>query len=272
MRNRRLTQRFANHAEGGAVEVAEVQVVKDSRLVNLGQGAYNPPFNAQFQLQVIPYYFTEAAGVYTSIAAAALNATLKNRLAFFLFGNLDFESGYPLLQSQFPLQNWNYGVPQIYGRSVTPATNGIAWDANVTANLQKGDLVFSYYATAGGTKYVALLVVRSQDVPFGSLLQATQSNMFGLNLIRYVVNSTAAADLAQFTNAIICTDETMFGKISKDSVNPNSFKNPEQMQDQIIDIDFDFKISKQKALSSYFNYDAGALSLQMFVAWATKID
>lgn len=270
MNRRNLVQRFANNAEGDGN--AAVQVVQDSRLVNLGQGAYNPPFNAQFQLQVLPYYFTEAAGVYTEIAAAGLHATLKNKLAFFLFGNIDFESGYPLLQGQFPVQTWNYGVPFIYGRTVTPAVNGIAIDATVTAKLQKGDLVIPYYATAGGTKYVGILVVRSQDVPFGSLLQATQSNMFGLSTIRYVVNSAAAADLAQFNNAIICTDETMFGKIQKDSVNPNAFKNPEQMQDQIIDIDFDFRVSKQKALSSYFNYDAGAISLQMFVTWAVKID
>jgi hypothetical protein len=274
----RLLQRLGygvNNAEGDAVvvqEVSNVPVVSQSKLVNVGQGAYNPPFKAQFQVSVIPLYFTELADVYTSIAAGALNAQLRVALPFFLFGNIDFDSGYPLLKGQFPLSGgWAYNPPVVYGKTVTPAAAFGPWDATVTAQLRDGDLVFPYTATVGGTNYMALKIVRTADVPFATLLGATSSNLFGINMIRYVVATNGAADLAQYANPIVCGDETMFGKFEKDTVNPEAFKNPEQQQDNIIDIDFLFRVSKQKSLSSYFNYDAGAIRLQMFVSYAEKV-
>jgi hypothetical protein len=265
-----------NHAQGDSVvvqETANIPVVNESRLVNVGQGAYNPPFKAQFQLQVIPLYFTEAADVYTAIAAAALHATLKTSLPFFLFGNIDFKSGYSVLKGAFPIAVWSYATPFVYNTVPVPGTSALGpWDATVTAQLRDGDLVFPYTATVGGTNYLALKVVRTTDVPFGTLLEATNSNMFGINMIRYKVNSDAAADTAQFANTIVCGDETMFGRFTKDTVNPEAYKNPEQQQTDIVDIDFEFKVSKQKTLSSYFNYDAGTIRLQCFVAWAVKIE
>lgn len=277
----RLMQRLGrvNHAEGdgsmpvAVVQTANIPVVSQPRLVNVGQGAYNPPFQAQFQLQVLPYYFSCAAGVYTKITAAAVPASGQVALPFFLFGNIDYESGYATLQGQFPIQTWSYNPPVVYGKTVSPNAGAFGvWDATVTANLRAGDLVFPYTATIGGTQYLAIKVVRTADVPYASLLQATNSNMFGINMIRYVTNSTSSADLGQFANAILCGDETMFGKFTKDTVNPEGFKNPEQQQDNIIDIDFEFRVSKQKSLASYFNYDAGSIRWQMFVAWADKIN
>lgn len=278
-RDRRLLARMGssvNHANGNGnaivEEVANVQVVRDGQLVKVNQGAYTPSFQAQFQLQVIPLYFTVAAGVYTPIAAAALNATLKVKLPFFLFGNIDFASGYPIMKSLFPISNWQYQPRVVYGATDRPGDNFSVWDANVTSLLQDGDLCLVYTATAGGTNYLALKVVRSLDVGFATLLQATNSNLFGTNLVRYSAFSQNAVDLAQFQNPFKCVDLTMFGKFEQDTVNTKAFKNPEQQQTDIIDMDFEFRVSKQKAIGSYFNYDAGTIDLNMFVAYAEKIN
>jgi len=279
--NQRQRRQFArmgssvNHAQGADTvveEVANVQVVRDGQLVKVNQGTYNPSFVAQFQLQVIPYYFSVAAGVYTNIAAAALNAVLKVKLPFFLFGNIDFASGYPILKGLFPISNWQYNPPVVFGSTNRPGDNFSQWDANVTSLLQDGDLVITYTATAGGTDYLALKIIRSLDVGFATLLQATQSNLFGTNMVRYSAFSDAAVDIAQFANPFKCVDLTMFGKFTQDTVNPKGFKNPEQQQKDIIDIDFEFRVSKQKAIGCYFNFDAGAIDLNMFVAYADKIN
>lgn len=275
-KQRRLLARMGgmvNHAQGDAVveEVANVQVIRDGSLVKVNQGAYNPSFVAQFQLQVIPYYFTVAAGVYTNIAAAALNATLKVKLPFFLFGNIDFASGYPIAKGLFPISNWAYNPRVVFGATDRPGDIFSVWDTNVTSLLQDGDLVFVYTAVAGGTNYLALKIVRSLDVGFATLLQATNSNLFGTNMVRYSAFSQAAVDIAQFQNPFKCVDLTMFGKFTQDTVNPKSFKNPEQQQTDIIDIDFEFRVSKQKLIGSYFNFDAGTIDLNMFVAYADKI-
>lgn len=284
MFNRRLAARLGrgvNHVNGGGEvvvqEVAQVPVVRESRLVNVGQGAFNPPFQAQFQMQILPLFFTEAADVYTLVTQAnaqAWPAAVRVKLPFFLFGNIDFESGYPVLKGQFPIpagSGWAFNPPVVMGKTVQPAAAFGVWDATVLAQLQDGDVVFPYTVTNGGTNYMVLKVVRTADVPFASLLNATNSNMFTLNMIRYVVADNTAANLGQYANPILCGDETMFGKFTKDTVNPEGFKNPEQQQDNIIDIDFEFKVSKQKSLSSYHNFDAGSIRLQMFVAGAEKI-
>jgi len=277
-RQARLFQRAGrsvNHVQGQDTvveEVANVQVVRDGQLVKVNQGAYNPSFVAQFQLQVVPYYFSVAAGVYTNIAPAALNATLKVKLPYFLFGNIDFAAGYPILKGLFPISNWKYNTPVVFGSTNRPGDDFSAWDANVTSLLQDGDLVIAYTASAGGTDYLAIKIVRSLDVAFATLLQATQSNLFGTNMVRMSAFSDAAIDIAQFQNPFKCVDLTMFGKFTQDTVNPKSFKNPEQQQKDIIDIDFEFRVSKQKAIGSYFNFDAGTIDLNMFVAYADKIN
>ena len=260
-----------NHADGDAVveEVATIPVVSDRKLVTVGQGLYNPPFKAQIQVNFLKQYYSYAGGVFTPVLPAAVPAALQQALPAFLFSNSDFASGFAKLQGQYPLAAWAYEPPFVFGKTSWPGTptSGI-FDATVTNNLRVGDLVIPYSATSGGTDYVALTIIRTSDVPFGTLLDATNSNTFQINLLRYTV---PAGSEIQFANAILCADETMFGKFTSDPVNPESFKNPEQDQDNIIDIDIDFNVNKQRGLSTLVNYNIESFRWNLFISGAQKI-
>lgn len=264
---------------GGAIieEVANIPIVQDRQLVTVGQGLYNPPFKAQIQVNILKQYYSYvlATGVFTAVAPAAVPAALQVSLPAFLFSNGDFDSGFAKLQGQYPLSTWAYQAPFIYGKESFPgistnltALSAVTFDATVRAQLRFGDLVIPFTATSGGTLYVALQIVRTSDVPYGSLLGATNSNTFQINMLRYTVT---AGQETQFANAILCADETMFGKFSSDPVNPESYKNPEQDQDNIIDIDIDFNVNKQRGLSTLVNYDVVTMRWNLFISGAQKI-
>lgn len=269
---RKLRQN-ANHAngDGAAVleEVATIPVVSDRKLVTVGQGLYNPPFKAQIQVNILKYYFSYTGGVFTPVLPAAVPAPLQLALPVFIFSNSDYSSGFSKLRGQYPLSGWSYAAPFIFGATPWPGTalSGI-FDANVTNLLRGGDLVLPFTGSSGGTNYVALAIVRTSDVPYGTLLDATNSNTFNINLLRY--NVTAGQEL-QFANAILCADETMFGKFTSDPVNPESYKNPEQDQDNIIDIDIKFDVNKQRGLSTLVNYNVESMRWNLFISNATKI-
>lgn len=243
----------------------------DSGLVKLGPGKYNPQFKANISVDFVTLYFTESGGTYTQIAASALAATLKTSLPFFIFGNDDFESGYAQLRDANPVQIWSYNSPIIYGRDFPFDAFG-QWDSTVTALLQTGDVIIPFTATVSGTNYVALKVVRSSTVKYASLLNATQSNTFVINLIRYAVPDTTATSLAQYTNSIQLFNLSMFGAKQSDKIEPLNFRNPEQQLANITDIDTEMlNINKQKAIAVMGNYDVVSFQWSVFVQSANKI-
>lgn len=268
--------RNVNHAQGDTVEeVINVPVVMESNLGTMKQGMYNPPSKATFQHQILTYYFTEAAGTYTEITAAALLAaepTLAVQLPIFLYGNIDMQAGYAQFNSQLSITGWTVNPFVVYGVTVRPGDLNNVWDAVVRAKLRNGDVVFVYTATLGGVDYTCIKVVRVPNTGYSGLLGSTNSNLFGINMIRYVAADSTAAQLAQFANPITAGDLTMFGRFTKDTIDPEIFKNPEQQQANIIDIYYDFRVSKQKGLGIYFNYDVVSFRMNMFVQYANKIE
>ncbi len=262
---------YSNHANDQAIieEVANIPVVSSSKLVTVGQGLYNPPFKAQIQTSILKLYFTESSDVYTAVAPASIVASLKTSLPAFLFSNSDYAAGFAKLQGQYSLGSfWQYGDPFIYGRDYPVTAFGVL-DATVIAQLRKGDLVFPFTAvTSGPVNTLALVIVRTSDVPYATLLDATNSNRFDINLIRYTVT---AGQETQFANAILCAKETMFGKFTSDPINPEAFKNPEQDQDNIIDIDVSFAVDKESGLSTFVNFDILTMRWNIFISSAVKI-
>ncbi|MCK9479759.1 MAG: hypothetical protein M0R40_09740 [Firmicutes bacterium] len=253
-----------NHAEGNGGNAAIVTNGSPAGNFRLGPGAYQPPFKAQIQMTHRKLYFTENAGVYTPVAAGAIDATLQTSLPVFFFLNSDFAAGYPTLQSNFPVSIWQYGDPVVVGRDQGRDAFG-DWDANVTAQLRKGDIVVPFTASPGGTNTLALVIVRSADVPYASLLDSTNSNLFKVNMIRYTLADATTAQLQQFENPINIANQTMFGKFSKDTVNPDSYVNPEQNQPQIADILVVAEINKEKGIATYVNFDVVNFRWNLFI-------
>lgn len=256
-----------------AFESADAPAAVNPAATQLAAIQGNPSFAAQFDVQVITKYFTVAGGVYTLTAAAAIPAALKTQLPFFLFGHADFGSGFAKMQSLFPLTGgWAYDRPFVYGRDYASTVFG-ALDANATAVLRPGDLVIPVWATtAGPVNTVGFTIIRCTQVGYGTLLDALSSDLFLINMIRYVMSDTSAAGLAQYNNNVSIVKLSLFGKTDNDFVSPNSFKTPEQMQAGIIDIPLVKGVDKQIALGTFVNYDIANVQWSLFIATVNKLD
>lgn len=259
---------YEQHADGDA------PMIQHASHASISPMAGNPPFDAQFDLQILTKYFTVAAGVYTVRTAAYVLATfaaLATQLACFIFGITDFTAGYKKLRTQFPLSGgWAYENPFIYGNGYAVTSYG-ALDANAVAQLQVGDLVIPYTAIAAATNVVGLVIVRCSNVAYGTLLFASNSDRFVLNRIRYVQNDTSAAGLTQYNNAIYWFKQSLFGKFDQDSISPTSQKQPTQFQTGIIDLPITKEINKEVSFGSYINYDAVSLQWSIFVLQVRKL-
>ena len=228
----------------------------------------NPAFTAQFDTQIFLQYYTLTGGAYTPIDPASLDSSLKNKLPVFLFGHADFAAGFAKMQAQYPVVGWTYGTPGIYGKDYfTP----YAFDANVIANLHLGDMVipFTSAAPGGGTTTLALVVVRCTQVAYGALLQSISSDRFVMNMIRYVLPDLT--QLSQYSQQLGVYYQSLFGKFDSDTLSPNSYKKPEQLQNGIIDIPLKRGIAKQDALALYINYTNVEIDLSFFVYSVDKV-
>lgn len=242
----------------------------------VASGKGNPPFDAQFDVQVLIKYFSVSGGAYTLRTAAYMLANAAalctdSALAFFLFGIGDFNGGYKKIKGQLPLANWTYGNPFIYGAGGYAATTLGALDATALAQLQVGDLVIVNTATNGGVTYAALVIVRCTNVSYGTLISSLMSDTFIANRIRYIQNDTSAAGLTQYNNAINWYKLSLFGKLESDNLTPTSMKSPDQFQSGIIDINITKTINKEVAFGSYLNYDAVSIQWSVFVKAINKL-
>jgi|WetSurMetagenome_2_1015567.scaffolds.fasta_scaffold02016_11 hypothetical protein len=237
---------------------------------SVGKSKGNPSYSAQFDVSVFKKYFTvvTATGVYTAVAASAINAGLKNSLPVFLFGQSDFKAGYANLKKIYPVNsNWVAGKPFIYGAGTSEVTP--AMDVTVLAQLIQGDMVFPFTSAlpGAGTTSLALVIVRCTQVAYGTLLESLSSDRFVLNMVRYVIPDVTL--IAQYSNQIGIFRQSLFGRGTTDYLSPNSSKKPEQQQSGIIDIPLKKGFDKESALGMYTNYDAIELSWSIFV-WSVK--
>ena len=266
---RAIMNQINNSAD--AFDNADLPVTVAPNKSMLGAIGGNPAFDAQFDVTVLQKYYTvvTATGVYTQVTAATLTAALKTKLAFFLFGQADFTSGYKNIRSYFPIDsNWMFAYVGVYGKDDFSA---LAFDATVTANLVEGDLVLCWTSAlpGGGTTSLATVIIRCTQVAYGTLLASSHSDVFYMNYIRYIIPDTTV--IAQYSNNIGLIFQSLFGLGKQNWVSPNSFKRPDQQQTGIIDIPLSQGIDKQQCLASYINYDCIELSLSIYVRAINKL-
>lgn len=239
----------------------------------------NPTFSAQFDLGVKLKFFSQddATGlVWAAVTPAALLAaapSLATKLAVFLFGFSDFTSGYTNAKSQFPVSIWTYGGVFVRGKD-SPAENLYTsnWETIVGTNLNNGDMVIHYIGTSpAAVLYHAYIIITCSQVAYSTLLNALASDRFVMNLIRYILNDTSATGLLQYSNNIALLRLSLFGKADKDFVSPNSFKNPKDFQNGIIDVPLKKGIDKQECIATYMNYDVAEIQWSIFVWTTSKI-
>jgi hypothetical protein len=253
---------FSKHADNAPV----LQSQGSNTEVLASKG--NPAFSAQFDVQVFLKYYTLNGGAYTVVAPAALAPALKVKLPVFLFGHADFQAGFAKMKQSYPVTGWTYGTPGIYGKDLfTP----YAFDATVQADLENGDMVMPFTSAlpGGGTTSLALVIVRCSQVAYGALLGSISSDLFVMNMIRYVLPDTTQQ--AQYQQKLGIYYQSLFGKFDSDSLSPNSYKKPEQMQTNIIDIPLKRGIAKQDILASYIIYTNVETDLSFFVFSVDKL-
>jgi hypothetical protein len=264
----RMLQKVYNNVDH-AEQVQVVNPIATSLTPQVG----NPGFVAQFDIQCTPKFFTVLAGAYTNITPAALLAaqpTLATKFPAFLFGQMDMAGGFALLRQQFPVAVWAYGTPFIYGADSGAGTSFGVLTGTVTAFLSVGDLVIPFTATLGGVDYATFLIVNCVQSAYGSMVSALSSDLFRMNMIRYNVPSNAATDLAQYIQNVIILKQSIFGKFDQDKLSPNSFKVPEQQQDNIIDVPIKQDFNKQVALATYVNYNT-SFTWNVFVSSVNRL-
>jgi len=227
-------------------------------------------FVDQFTVQILTYYFTVSGGVYTNVAAAALAATLKTKVAAFLFGYADFQSGFPKAQSLLPLNVWAYEAPFSYRGISSGSTSFGNIDANVRAVLQVGDIVQPITATtAGPVNTAAFVVMRLSNGYYANMENALSSDVFSINKVRYQLSDSTQT--AQFSNPIQLINQSLFGAAKTDNVDPTAYKQPQQFQAGIIDIGINQSFYKAIGWGTYVNYDVVNFSMSFFVNKTTRL-
>lgn len=247
----------------------------DNAVGKLGRSRNKPVFSAQFDLSFIVKYFdvTAADGTTAAILPAGLLAAAQNSVPGIFFGNSDYASGFTFGQQKLPLTNWSYLRSYIYGANEpTVVTEGpgtaYAFPAAITNVLRKGDLVIElYYDSGGATDNKALVIHRCQQVGYGTLLASIGSDRFVINQLRYTIPDTTK--IAQYSEQIRLLRQSLFGRNQEDFVSPQSFKNPQQQQNGIVDIPLKKGVDKETLLATYLNYDVGQVDWSIFV-WKTK--
>lgn len=248
---------------------AKVEANAETNPLRVTQVQGNPPFEAQFDVQIIVKYFTASAATgatYTAVAASAIAAALKTKLAAFMFAQSDLSAGFKKSIQQFPLTGgWAYGNPFVYGRDVATCAFG-NFDSTVTAQLEIGDVVIPAVATTSGPVYtVGLVILRCPQVGYAKLVDSLSSDRFWINNVRYVLTDTSAAGLLQYDNSLKVQKQSLFGLFNENEVSPTAYKQPQQFQAGIVDVPIDQGVDKNVAMNTYINYDSVAQKLSFFV-------
>jgi len=243
---------YAEQASGGGSNGGPAQLIPQKG---------NPSFAANVSFTSIQKYFTfnTGTGVFTPALFNALPASIVNS-AFFLFGTNDFHNGYTKAKNLVPLGGGVagiYGVPFVYGKDY-PVINfaGVDYplDANARAVLQNGDVVVPITAiTAGPVNNVIFSIMRCQQSPYSTLLQANSTNSFLQKGIRMNLNDSSANGLLQFNNAIFNYRMSWLGKFENDSTDIQSNNQPSDFKANIVDIPLQMGITKDTGLCSYVN-------------------
>jgi hypothetical protein len=137
-----------------------------------------------------------------------------------------------------------------------------------------GDVILAtpmtgFVAGAAATTVVAETLIHCPNVPYSSLLSALSSDLVTLNMIRYVV---PAAAVAQFANQITLIKGSLFGKVSTDTLDPQTFITPATFQPQIADIPITLPIDKNLIAATQITYTAVVPILLTWTITVSVID
>lgn len=247
----------------------------------LSQIMGNPPFKAEINVNVSVKYYSQAVpGIPVEVAAAALPAAQKTNYPVYFFGQSDKASHYRKARQLVNSVAWNTGdMSVIDGGNLQgspiypdPAAGGEILPyalGSLTNNLLlPGDVLLAipmqlFVQGVAATTIVAEVLIRCSNVGYGTLIDSLSSDLITLNMIRYTVD---AAQTAQLANQIEAIYQSLFGKASTDTIDPNAFITGGTFNPNISDIPVTIPIDKNLVLATLANYDVVSFSWTLTVA------
>lgn len=235
----------------------------------LNQIVGNPGFKAEIAFQFnIRYYSQAVVGTPVAVAAAALPAAQQTQLPLYLFGQSDKAGAYAAVRRLLPGGGgWNYadmkiitgGEGEVGMHPLPHAAASVEYQSGtVFFNLaQPGDIIFlipmaGFVAGAAATTIIAEISIRCNNVAYSTLLDSLSSDLITLNMIRYTV---PVAQIAQLQNQITLVMQTLFGKASTDTLDPNTFITGGTFNPNIADIPITLPIDKNLVVGTLVNFD-----------------
>ena len=241
--------------------------VKNS-MGSLSQIVGNPLFKAEISLN-IDVFFYDALGA-VIIAPAALPLALQTSLPVTLFGLTDFFGAFNKSRLIVPLQNgWILSGIGLAPFGIAPVDIGIAgynfsfalFPPFLLPVMNNGDL-YLFYSDNGLHQFNAIVRVQCNAVSYGTFLHSFSSDLITVNQIRYIV---PVANINQFINPLVFGYQTLFGKLSTDSVDPRNYQLPTDFQNQISDIPIKFPIDKNLMLCTNIDIFCQFITMTFFV-------
>lgn len=247
----------------------------------LSQIMGNPPFKAEINVNIsVKYYSQLVPGLPVEIAPAALQAAQKTQYPVYFFGQSDKASHYRKARQLLNTASWNEDdMAVIDGGNIQgaviypdPAAGGsilpYALGSVVNNRVLPGDVLLvipqvGFVAAAAATTQICEVLIRCTNVGYGTLIDSLSSDLITLNMIRYTVD---AAQTAQLQNQIEAIYQSLFGKASTDTIDPNAFITGGTYNPNIADIPLTIPIDKNLVLGTFANYDVVSFSWTLTVA------
>lgn len=245
----------------------------------LSQVVGNPAFKAEITLQVFVRYYSQA--VVGTPAAVVPGAAQQTNLPLYLFGNTDSAAGFARARQQVPGGGgWTYadmkvlrvGNGEVDYKPLPHAAAAVDYASGTIFNnlAQNGDMLFlipmaGFVAGAAATTVTAEILVRCPNVPYNTFLSSLNSDKIVINMIRYVVPAAAVAQLGQQVTFI---RQSLFGKTSVDTLDPQTFVTPGTFQPQIADIPITTEVDKNFIAATEIQYTA---AVPMQLTWTLTV-
>jgi hypothetical protein len=225
------------------VPLAEVRAA----MGHIGQTVGNPLTKTEIAITITLNFFDNVGN---PIAPAALPANQQVNMPVYLFGLMDLMGGF-LRNSVItaPLATWAFINSRIVGYQLAAPVYGIG---------VFGDLVLQYQEPV--TLNRSLICVHCNNVAYGTFLHSFVSDLITISHIRFFT-----PNLNQFVNPIVFAYQTLFGKVSTDSIDPRLYilgKDPQQL---ICDLPVNLAIDKNLMISFYMDTFIPAINLVLFV-------
>ena len=186
------------------------------------------------------------------------------------FGATNFNGAFRFGFEQLPIPDedvstgWDLIDMGIWGvkAPIRSITIPLAW-------LSNGALYYVYqHLDPGLTVWTKVVEVQCLENAYGTLLEATMSNKFEIEGIRYDVKNSDF--IPQFDNEILLGNLSLFGRNDVDKVSPLAYKDPVNNLLTTIDVGIAFDINKEAFYGTYLKPNVNDVMHSLFVINTVK--